>query len=165
LNIIKHPRDFGTIKKKLDLNIYKTVDEFLNDMSLVFSNCKLYNGVENFAGKIGISVQIEYNRLLDMYNFFERFQNPTQIHPSVLITETLQNKSEKNEEVKHSNPEKENLINKEQNLVQANAKETEQVKASVNTDQFTSDSSISVFKNNTTMNQNKTDKESIEKGN
>lgn len=43
-NIVRYPMDFGTIKKKLNLNAYDNEYEFQEDMNLVFDNCILYNG-------------------------------------------------------------------------------------------------------------------------
>ena len=88
--------DFGTIKKKLNMNIYQNVEEYLNDMSQVFINCRLYNGTESPVGRIGVNIRREYDRLLGMYNFVERFQNSQQVHPSVLFRNDLQGKKDKN---------------------------------------------------------------------
>jgi predicted nucleic acid-binding OB-fold protein len=44
-DIIKHPMDFSTIKKKLNNFQYTKFKEFCDDMDLVFNNCILYNGV------------------------------------------------------------------------------------------------------------------------
>ena len=92
--------DFGTIKKKLNLNIYQKVEEFLKDMSLVFSNCQLYNGTETPVGRIGVQVRSEYVRLLGQYNFVERFQNSQQVHPSELFIQNLQKSKNENEDNK-----------------------------------------------------------------
>lgn len=81
--------DFGTIKKKLNQNAYKDVKDFLSDMSQVFINCKLYNGIESFVGKIGMDVRREYDRLLSTYNFVERFQNIQKVHDSMLLIQSL----------------------------------------------------------------------------
>ena len=43
LEIIKHPMDISTIKKKLKSNQYNTLQEVLGDIHLIWSNCKLYN--------------------------------------------------------------------------------------------------------------------------
>jgi hypothetical protein len=43
--IIEHPMDFGTIKKKLTFNVYNNVQEFIIDTKLVFDNCIRYNGI------------------------------------------------------------------------------------------------------------------------
>jgi len=44
--IIKHPMDLGTVKKKLENREYATPEEFASDVRLVFSNCYLYNRPE-----------------------------------------------------------------------------------------------------------------------
>lgn len=41
--IIKNPMDLGTIKKKVKQHSYKTLNEFISDVQLVWDNCKLYN--------------------------------------------------------------------------------------------------------------------------
>jgi hypothetical protein len=38
-NIIKTPMDFSTIKSRLNSNYYHRMQEFLDDMQLVFENC------------------------------------------------------------------------------------------------------------------------------
>ncbi len=43
LDIVKHPMDMSTIKKKLKLNNYMTIQDVMSDLQLVWSNCKLYN--------------------------------------------------------------------------------------------------------------------------
>ena len=40
---VKHPMDLGTIHKKMKSDKYKTVEEILDDMQLIWDNCKLYN--------------------------------------------------------------------------------------------------------------------------
>jgi len=41
--IIKHPMDFGTIKKRLDNNYYWSPKECIKDFNTVFTNCYVYN--------------------------------------------------------------------------------------------------------------------------
>lgn len=41
--IILHPMDLGTIKKKIENNDYKDVADVASDVRLVWSNCMLYN--------------------------------------------------------------------------------------------------------------------------
>ena len=57
-DIVKNPMDFGTIKKKLNLYAYKSGQEFLDDMKLVFDNCIIYNGVSNNARVIMLNRRI-----------------------------------------------------------------------------------------------------------
>ncbi|KAI8079591.1 Bromodomain-containing protein [Gilbertella persicaria] len=41
--IVKRPMDLSTMERKLTQQEYRTADEFESDMSLMFSNCYLYN--------------------------------------------------------------------------------------------------------------------------
>jgi Bromodomain len=43
LNVIKHPMDFSTIKKRLNAGIYQGEEEFAADVRLIFSNSLLFN--------------------------------------------------------------------------------------------------------------------------
>lgn len=63
--LVKNPMDFATIKTKLKETKYERIDDFMEDMELVFYNCKLYNGTETDIGKIGVAVQQEYHRLTE----------------------------------------------------------------------------------------------------
>ena len=58
--IVKKPMDFGTIKTKLKEHKYQRIEEFIEDMELVFYNCKLYNGVETDVGQIGVQLHEEF---------------------------------------------------------------------------------------------------------
>lgn len=44
--LIKHPMDFGTIRKRLMTKYYNSASECQEDMKLVFSNCFIYNKPE-----------------------------------------------------------------------------------------------------------------------
>lgn len=41
--IIKHPMDLGTVKKKMDAREYRNSTEFAADMRMIFTNCYKYN--------------------------------------------------------------------------------------------------------------------------
>ena len=41
--IIKHPMDFGTIKKRLENNYYYSAKTCIKDFNTVFTNCYVYN--------------------------------------------------------------------------------------------------------------------------
>ncbi|KAL4333350.1 hypothetical protein GQ457_07G015000 [Hibiscus cannabinus] len=41
--IVKHPMDLGTVKTRLNKNLYKSLWEFAEDVRLTFSNAMLYN--------------------------------------------------------------------------------------------------------------------------
>lgn len=68
-DIVKKPMDFGTIKTKLKEQRYANINEFMDDMELVFYNCKLYNGEVSGVGQMGKQVHDEYNKLVDQLCF------------------------------------------------------------------------------------------------
>ena len=70
-NVIKHPMDFSTIKKKLNKTCYTNFKEFSDDMNLVFNNCYLFNGTESFYGKICSNIKNEYNKLYEQYELYK----------------------------------------------------------------------------------------------
>ncbi|KAL5053016.1 hypothetical protein RYX36_033698 [Vicia faba] len=45
-DIVKHPMDFGTIRKKLDEGLYICLEQFENDVFLVCSNAMQYNSLD-----------------------------------------------------------------------------------------------------------------------
>ena len=51
--IVKHPMDLGTVEKKLNDNKYRTVEEFIDDVQLIWDNCKAYNE----AGSVNIYIR------------------------------------------------------------------------------------------------------------
>jgi hypothetical protein len=56
--VIKTPMDIATIKKKLDLPVsnaasYKSRDEFVEDVRLIFTNCEVFNEDDSPVGKAG----------------------------------------------------------------------------------------------------------------
>lgn len=55
--VIKKPMDFSTIKNKINTNVYRNCQDFMDDMDLVFNNCYLYNGTESEIGKQCTSVK------------------------------------------------------------------------------------------------------------
>ena len=41
--IVKKPMDLGTVKKNLSASKYTSVKKALDDIQLIWDNCKLYN--------------------------------------------------------------------------------------------------------------------------
>ncbi|XP_059666476.1 transcription factor GTE12-like isoform X2 [Cornus florida] len=48
-SIISEPMDLGTIKTKLEKNLYSSAAEFASDVKLTFSNAMLYNPPDNYV--------------------------------------------------------------------------------------------------------------------
>lgn len=50
--IVTNPMDFGTMKKKLHSGQYQSIDQFTDDIKLICSNAKLFNGETSMFGLI-----------------------------------------------------------------------------------------------------------------
>lgn len=61
-SIISKPMDLGTVKTRLDRNLYSISEEFVADVRLTFSNAMLYNPPENNVHKMAQ----ELNNLFDI---------------------------------------------------------------------------------------------------
>lgn len=70
LQIVKDPRDLGSIKKKIEEQGYEKVEDIANDIRLVWSNCMLYNrdGSEYYhlANKFSKSFEETYQTFVRM---------------------------------------------------------------------------------------------------
>lgn len=51
--IIRRPMDLSVIKKKLEDNLYKSRDEYCEDLRLMFNNCETFNEDDSPVGKAG----------------------------------------------------------------------------------------------------------------
>ncbi|XP_029992182.1 bromodomain-containing protein 4-like isoform X3 [Sphaeramia orbicularis] len=69
LDIIKHPMDLSTVKKKLDSRQYRDAQEFAADIRLMFSNCYKYNppdhDVVNMARKLQDVFEMRFAKMPD----------------------------------------------------------------------------------------------------
>ena len=59
--IVKYPMDLGTISHKMKEDRYNTVEEVLDDIQLIWDNCKLYNeqGCVNFYIVSGYTISLK----------------------------------------------------------------------------------------------------------
>jgi hypothetical protein len=69
--------DLGTIKTKLKSNSYDHLQEFIDDVLLVFDNCILYNGVSDengnlqessHVGTIALTIKEEFKKQYEFLN-------------------------------------------------------------------------------------------------
>uniref|UniRef100_A0A3P9C9C7 Bromo domain-containing protein n=1 Tax=Maylandia zebra TaxID=106582 RepID=A0A3P9C9C7_9CICH len=58
--IIKHPMDLSTIKKKLDNRQYRDAQEFAADVRLMFSNCYKYNPPDHDVVAMARKLQVNH---------------------------------------------------------------------------------------------------------
>lgn len=68
--IVTKPMDFGAMKMKLQGQTnqsYKSVEEFIHDIHLIFSNCALFNPPDADVAKLGKSLENFYNKIKGRY--------------------------------------------------------------------------------------------------
>jgi len=51
-NFVKHPMDLQTIRENIKKCVYRTRDDFMEHVSLIYSNCILYNGTHHPLTKV-----------------------------------------------------------------------------------------------------------------
>ncbi|EPR78972.1 Transcription factor [Spraguea lophii 42_110] len=61
--IIKHPMDLSTVKKKLETKEYESPEDFKNDIILIIDNCLLYNPEGNYVNKMAKDFQKYFNSI------------------------------------------------------------------------------------------------------
>ncbi|KAF9181955.1 hypothetical protein BGZ51_005098 [Haplosporangium sp. Z 767] len=62
--VIKNPMDLSTVEHKLNNVEYDTIDDFISDINLIFSNCYLYNGRELPVSICAANLEAAFNKLL-----------------------------------------------------------------------------------------------------
>ncbi|XP_035228460.1 bromodomain-containing protein 3-like, partial [Stegodyphus dumicola] len=67
--VIKHPMDLGTVKRKMDNHEYKVPEEFAGDVRLIFTNCYKYNPPDHevvaMARKLQDVFEMKYAKMPD----------------------------------------------------------------------------------------------------
>ena len=66
--IIKNPIDFSLVRQRLHANLYHKMQEFVDDMQLVFDNCVAYNGRDSVQGRQCQKVRDEFLKLYEQLN-------------------------------------------------------------------------------------------------
>lgn len=67
LAVIKHPMDLGTMTKKLKSISYKSKQEFVNDLNLIWSNCLKYNAEpSHYLRKHALAMRKETDKLVPL---------------------------------------------------------------------------------------------------
>uniref|UniRef100_A0A158R472 Bromodomain adjacent to zinc finger domain protein 2B n=1 Tax=Syphacia muris TaxID=451379 RepID=A0A158R472_9BILA len=74
--IIKHPVDLTMIRNNIENRKYQSQESFLEDIELMFTNCKTFNEDESEIGKAGISLHKFYSKRWKQlrYNFSKRLR-------------------------------------------------------------------------------------------
>lgn len=64
LDHIKHPMDFSTMRKRIDAQGYKNLDEFEADFNLIVSNCMKYNAKDTCFYRAAVRLRDQGGALL-----------------------------------------------------------------------------------------------------
>lgn len=56
-NVIKNPMDLGTMREKVRMGLYESLDELEVDFSLMIRNCLLYNDKETIFFRVGLKMK------------------------------------------------------------------------------------------------------------
>ncbi|KAI7820013.1 hypothetical protein BC939DRAFT_458684 [Gamsiella multidivaricata] len=62
--VVKNPMDLSTVERKLNGLEYDTVDDFVKDVNLIFSNCYLYNGRESLVSICASNLEASFHSSL-----------------------------------------------------------------------------------------------------
>lgn len=66
-NIIKHPMDLGTMTKKLKGHSYKSKQDFVDDLNIIWANCLKYNADPNhYMRKHALAMRKETDKLVPL---------------------------------------------------------------------------------------------------
>jgi len=69
-DLIKHPMDFATMRRKVDLQAYRTVDEVAADFQLMIGNCMTYNAKTTIFYRAAMKLKNQVRCLLVCVIFF-----------------------------------------------------------------------------------------------
>ncbi|XP_030627245.1 bromodomain-containing protein 1 [Chanos chanos] len=64
LDHIKHPMDFSTMRKRIDAQAYRNLDEFEADFNLIISNCMKYNAKDTYFYRAAVRLRDQGGALL-----------------------------------------------------------------------------------------------------
>jgi hypothetical protein len=65
--IIKNPMDLGSVDEKLKDYKYKYVEEALDDIQLIWDNCKTYNPDNSWIHSIAEKLERSFKKMLKNY--------------------------------------------------------------------------------------------------
>lgn len=75
--------DLGTIKKKLINNKYDTVEGVIDDIQLIWDNCKVYNEVNSWIHSIAEKLERSFKKMIK--NYFSMIDLPLTTLASIIL--------------------------------------------------------------------------------
>ena len=101
--IIKYPKDLGSIKNQLENNKYDTIQDFLNDVQLVWDNCHTYNPPMNQVSKAAEFCEKKFKKEFTKIFKFNIEPSEEYSHENIGINEKIQLKEKINELIENEN--------------------------------------------------------------
>ena len=102
-DIIKYPKDLGSIKQKLENNEYKNIQEFLNDVQLVWDNCHTYNPPNNQITKLAEICEKKFKKEFEKTFKFSIELNDEYSHDNIGINEKIELKDKIKDLIENNN--------------------------------------------------------------
>ncbi|EAY22375.1 Bromodomain containing protein [Trichomonas vaginalis G3] len=68
LQIIKEPMSLHEVQKKLKNNSYSTIDQFVRDVNLIWSNAKEYNGADTLFSHMAMEAKIWFDGKMKQFS-------------------------------------------------------------------------------------------------
>lgn len=66
-SIVKHPMDLSTISKKFKEERYSKVEEILDDIQLIWDNCKAYNPENSWIHSVAEKLERSFKKMVKNY--------------------------------------------------------------------------------------------------
>ncbi len=67
LNIVKYPMDLSTVSKKFKEDRYSKIEDVLDDIQLIWDNCKTYNPDNSWIHSIAEKLERSFKKMLKNY--------------------------------------------------------------------------------------------------
>ena len=90
LDVIKYPKDLGIIQFNLENNIYKKIQDFLNDMQLIWDNCYTYNPPMNYISKCAQICEKRFKKEFEKVFNVDIDENCEYSHENIGINEKME---------------------------------------------------------------------------
>ena len=103
LDIIKYPKDLSLIQFGLENNNYNKIQDFLNDMQLIWDNCYTYNPPMNYISKCARICEKKFKKEFEKFFNVNIDVNDEYNHENIGINEKLELKETISTLVKNNN--------------------------------------------------------------
>ena len=103
LDVIKYPKDLSLIQFGIENNNYKKIQDFLNDIQLIWDNCYTYNPPMNYISKCARICEKKFKKEFEKFFNVNIDVNDEYNHENIGINEKLELKETISTLVKNNN--------------------------------------------------------------